>query len=291
MNIQITTNFWDNVKIHNDLIVRCYKYIMNRYPTNEGRDSVYGQVLIELERLQIFDRFDAFKLLSEEARRKLDALRSKKASEYLVETFVNKEFESINVAKKFEQHMYKWIEHIVGEDYTKRTKNSRRFVRVEAIDTLNEKSYARMRRGHYSSFKDGLDIYEDGINDKKKYERILEDRKEKRLNKHIIKKEKVGETTNKRKARRLSTYGFPTISNSKEFQSQYGGNFEEYLIAKDIKVKIYNSLISDTERKIFNLKCDDLNIPEIAEIVGMSSQNVLNIINKIYARCAKRSII
>jgi hypothetical protein len=248
-------------------------------------------VLIELERLQIFDRFDAFKLLSEEARRKLDALRSKKASEYLVETFVNKEFESINVAKKFEQHMYKWIEHIVGEDYTKRTKNSRRFVRVEAIDTLNEKSYARMRRGHYSSFKDGLDIYEDGINDKKKYERILEDRKEKRLNKHIIKKEKVGETTNKRKARRLSTYGFPTISNSKEFQSQYGGNFEEYLIAKDIKVKIYNSLISDTERKIFNLKCDDLNIPEIAEIVGMSSQNVLNIINKIYARCAKRSII
>jgi len=125
MSVRIVENFWSNVKKNESLIKRCFVHHYKRHPDPEGVDSSYNNLLVRLNELGVFDRFELRKLVI--ASHAEGLIGDQELTPELLKSI------GINVEKKWEQFMYKWIEKIVNEEYNKNGTYSRKFVRGEEL--------------------------------------------------------------------------------------------------------------------------------------------------------------
>lgn len=125
MSVRIVENFWSNVKKNESLIKRCFVHHYNRHPDPEGVESSYHNLLVRLNELGVFDRFELRKLVI--ASHAEGLIGDQELTPELLKSI------GINVEKKWEQFIYKWIEKIVNEEYNKNGTYSRKFVKGEEL--------------------------------------------------------------------------------------------------------------------------------------------------------------
>jgi len=108
MAVKLVGEFWADVQAHEVIIRRCFHFLNRKYPDPEGEESSWAHLLIRLNELKILskDRFDP-------------TLGG-----------VDKHED-----KKWEQYLYKWIEHFLGEAFHNRGKYYKRFAIRGDIDT------------------------------------------------------------------------------------------------------------------------------------------------------------
>ena len=119
MTIRIVENFWENVKDNEKLIIRCFMSHFHRHPDAEGIDGSFNNLMVRLYELKVFERFDLKKLLK--AAGKEGILSDDSITQETLEEM------GIDVKKKWEQFIYKWIEQVINYEYNRNGKRSRMF--------------------------------------------------------------------------------------------------------------------------------------------------------------------
>jgi len=129
MSAHIVDNFWENIKENKDLITRCFRHHFKRHPDAEGWDGSFNNLMVRFYELKVFERFDLNRLL--EAAGKEGALIDEDI------TIENLELMGIDVEKKWEQFIYKWIEKVISYQYTVNGKRTKMFIseRKYSVDT------------------------------------------------------------------------------------------------------------------------------------------------------------
>ena len=123
MSITIVDNFWDNVKNNEALIKRCFMHHFKRHPDPEGVDRSYNNLMVKMHEYNVFNRFDIRKLVVAAG---ISVAISDDPERALAES-------GVNVNKKWEQFIYKWIEKVINEEYNKNGKMSRTFFHGEDL--------------------------------------------------------------------------------------------------------------------------------------------------------------
>lgn len=123
MSIDIVDNFWDNVKNNEALIKRCFMHHFNRHPDPEGVELSYNNLVMKMHEYNVFGRFDLRKLVVASG---ISVALSDDPEKALEDA-------GVNVNKKWEQFIYKWIEKIINEEYNKNGKLSRTFIHNDTL--------------------------------------------------------------------------------------------------------------------------------------------------------------
>lgn len=117
MTVRIVPNFWKNVENNKDIILRCFRHHFKKHPDPEGYHASYHNLLVKMNEYGVFDRFDLERLVI--AAGVEGVFTGCPISE---SDLINA---GINVEKKWEQFIYKWVEKIVNEEYNRNGKRAR----------------------------------------------------------------------------------------------------------------------------------------------------------------------
>jgi hypothetical protein len=125
MTVRIINNFWSIYKDNKAVITRCFHHHFNSNPDADGIDGSFNNLIVELHRLNIFEKFNLRKLA--EAAGKTDLLNKETLTE---EDLIRA---GIDVQKKWEQFLFNWIKSILNHKYVANGKHSRRFIRSAEV--------------------------------------------------------------------------------------------------------------------------------------------------------------
>lgn len=119
MTVRIVPNFWKNIENNKELILRCFMYSFKKHPDPDGEQASYSNLLIKMNEYGVFNRFDLERLvIAAGVEGLLEGLP-------LTESWVKAV--GVDVDKKWEQFIFKWIEKIINEEYNRNGKISRTF--------------------------------------------------------------------------------------------------------------------------------------------------------------------
>jgi hypothetical protein len=238
MSVRIVENFWDNVRNNEALIRRCFFHHFNRHPDPEGVDNSYNNLLVKMNELNVFGRFDLNKLMIAAG---ISVVLSDKenSEEALIQA-------GIDVNKKWEQFIYKWIEQIINAEYLKNGKRLRRFMHG---DKLIDYGIPQADKTSWIHDPKEAAAYE------KKFEKYGSER---RGRKHY------------------PTHNSRCVLSEGEFDNQ-----EEVIEANELQVSIRSKLTKDLDIKVFDLMAQGFSEIEIAEQLNFSQQYINNISRKI----------
>jgi hypothetical protein len=119
MTVRIVPNFWKNVENNKDLILKCFKHHFKKHPDPDGEQASYNNLLVKMNEYGVFNRFDLERLVI------AAGMEGVFSGIPLTESMVKSM--GIDVEKKWEQFIFKWIEKILNEEYNRNGKISRTF--------------------------------------------------------------------------------------------------------------------------------------------------------------------
>lgn len=135
-------DFWNNFHSYEDVITRSFLYLFNKKYNNApvydatARDASFNNLVVELNRHRVFDRFDVSRIDIEK------------------------------VDKKIQQYLFKWTEQILYKEYHDRRKRTVRFRRVSSFDSFHKDIYSKETREMFVDEVSGVDT--DHLADKEK---------------------------------------------------------------------------------------------------------------------------
>lgn len=242
MTVHIVDNFWDNYQNNEDLILRCFRYLFKRHPDNEGESGSFNNLLIRMKELKVFERFDIMKIAI--AAKEKGLISEGDLSEVCTESSL-KDL-GINVDKKWEQFIYKWIEKIISYEYRRNGRHSRTFINGE--DAVNY-----------------------GIPVQNKTSWIQDPKKAASYS------EKFNAYSNDRRGRKFPpTFSGRYIAGEDEFDNQL-----DALSTSELKSSIIDKLTGKNDIRIFELMLLNKTEKEISEELNFSKQYIGSIIRKI----------
>ena len=115
----VSGDFWQNYDTYEAVVRRCFiSLYYTKFPhfSSERYDNLeasYNNLLIELNRLRIFERFDIDK----------------------------PNISTASIEKKLEQYLFTWTESILYKEYHDRKRRTLRFRRVDSLDDLHRDIY------------------------------------------------------------------------------------------------------------------------------------------------------
>ncbi len=297
MAVRIVKDYWVNYHNHEDLIKRCFHYLFRKFPTPDGSDDSFNNVLVRLMSLNVFDRFAASRLvginekkLRKEGKtpRQIDCIIRKTFKGYGVnihkmrregasEEEINhtcldalEQHQVVNVNKKFEQFIYKWVEHFVEEAYQQYRLDRNRFARGMRMDLCHQSVYSQQRRKHGILAWDTEGQAQENI------------QKLRVSNEHKTKRK--GRKQRIRKTRSIRC--FPHIMGTSGYMTprpeQPDGSIREQELYERIKAQLRD----DKELRIVEMRYKDgMSCSDIALHMGCTPANISLIVRNIYARC------
>jgi DNA-directed RNA polymerase specialized sigma24 family protein len=255
MAVRIVSDFWTNYETHKDLIERCFHYLLShRFPTIEGEHDAYDTMLVKLYELNVFSRFDLRRLIAQKMG------MDKKNTYQISESDCCEEVLQglgIDADKKFEQFVFKWIEHVLSECYAQRAKHAARY--IPSNDMAEEPP------------RDSKDLWE-RLNEC----RFVQSQEEsEKLEQHLDKKASID-----------SVKTYPTYDEIGNFVGSKMGDSLDNLVEEDLRGKI-RARLQGLERKVFDLTLDGFQGNDIAEVVGCSPQNVNLILKRVRGKVSR----
>jgi len=238
MPVRILESFWENVKNNEKLIRRCFIHHFNRHPDPEGIESSYNNLLVKLDEHNVFGRFDLRKLMVA-AGLSLALSNSVVTEEALTSA-------GVDVNKKWEQFIYKWIENIINEEYNRNGKRLKRFLHG---DRLVDYGIPKEERTSWIHDAEEAAMYEE------RFLKYTEDRRGRKYPPSFTNRYVAGED---------------------EFDSPV-----DALEVGDLRGDILSRLSGKNDVSIFTLLTQGLTEKEIAEELNFSQQYVGTIIRKI----------
>jgi RNA polymerase sigma factor (sigma-70 family) len=142
--------FWHNYDTYEATIRRCFiSLYYTKFPhfTSERFDNVeasYNNLLVELNRLRIFERFDVTK----------------------------PDISQSSIDKKLEQYLYKWTESILYKEYHDRKRRTLRFRRVDSLEDLHRDVYKSNEKSREIFANEDVSIDENFLPEDQKKEAI-----------------------------------------------------------------------------------------------------------------------
>jgi hypothetical protein len=239
MSVRIVENFWDNFFNNEVLIRKCFFHHYNRHPDPENLDGSYNNLIIKLHEYNVFGRFDLKKLM---------------VAAGLSVAFIQSDMEAeaeldgagVNLSKKWEQFIYKWIEKIINEEYNKNGKRSKRFLHGEK---LVDYGVPQEERTSWIQNSEEATMYE----------------------------ERFVKYTDDRRGRKFPpSFSNRYVAGEEEFDSPL-----EALEATDTRKAILDRLKGKNDESVFNLLEQGLTEKDIAGKLGFTQQYVGPIIRKI----------
>jgi DNA-directed RNA polymerase specialized sigma24 family protein len=244
--------FWQNYNTHKDLIERCFHYLLtHRFPNPEGAQDSYGTVLQRLHELNVFNRFDLKRIIAQRMgvdKKYMYQITEEDCNEVVVQAL------GINVEKKFEQFMFKWIEHILEEAYSKRRKHADRYITSRDIaeqppcnskelrEILGESSFAQSEKETAN------------------------------LEKHLDKKARIDNM-------KVS----PTYADRECYVGTKHEDALDTLVVEDLKAKV-RAQLRDKERTILDMTLEGVPGSDIAVSMKCSPQHVNSLMQRIRER-------
>lgn len=245
MSVRIIENFWNKVSENENLIRRCFLYHFKRHPDPEGIDASYNNLLVKLEEYGVFDRFDLQRLVI--AAGAEGVLKDEELTPEVLKEI------GINVNKKWEQFIFKWVEQIVNREYNRNGRYSRTFLRGEELSDYG------IPQGEKTSWIND-------VQDAKNYE------------------EKFNTYDETDRRGRLFP---PTFSNRYKAGEEGFDDQSEALSASELRDKILSRLTGKNDRAIFELMEKGLLDREIGAELGFSKQYVSSVLKKVRAVTAQ----
>lgn len=241
MAVRVVENFWTKYYEHKDLIERCFHYLFCRFPNPEGEKDAYSILLTRFFELNVFEKFNRKRLIAKKLgvhKKQLDKIDARGYTDRKLHKM------GIDVDKKFEQFIFKYVEHILQEAYVQRQKHMVRFIPNQYLaenpprnhtalyDSLNESVWAQSR-------KETEDL------------RI-----------HIEKKARLG-----------ATKFYPCYQQTADYVGIKSDNALEAVEAEELQNKIRAEL-PNKERRVFDLALEGFKGSDIAESMGYTAQNI-----------------
>lgn len=264
MAVRIINSFWTSFEQNEKLIKKCMNYLLNRYPDPDGDESAYNLIIERMFELNVFARFDTKKLIA----KKLKVAVEDITEDQITEEGLRKA--GINIEKKFEQFIFKWVEQILSSAYTARDRYRKRN-RVGYNDLVGYRG-------------DGC-AYHTANERSKRPSRFMTSWAED----EVEKKESIRhEERRQRLAKGENRGGYlASVISRNDFDDYVGSKFESpdqsAELSSLVKV-IRGSLISDREREVLELTLEGYTKREISRKFGCSVQNIHLIMNKIRNR-------
>ena len=255
MAVRIVSDFWTNYAAHKDLIDRCFHYLLShRFPNVEGEQDAYDSMLVKLYDLNVFLKFDVRRLVVQKMG------MDKKCTYQISEQDCSEEVLQglgINVEKKFEQFVFKWVEHFLQEAYSQRAKHAARYIPsndlAEVPPSSSKDLWDRLNECRFVQSRDEAD----------------------KLDVHLDKKTRIDN---------VKTY--PTYEETGDYVGSKMGDSLDTLVEEDLRGKIRTQL-RGKERQVYDLTLDGLQGTDIAEAIGCSTQNVHILMKSIRTKFAQ----
>jgi len=274
MTVRVVEDFWTNVQMHDQLIRRCFIYLINKFPNPDGEEDSYNELMVRMMSLNVFSRFDPARLVNVDRSR----LRKKGSTERQIDLLIERALKrkSINVDKKFEQFVYKWIEHFLQEAYKKRKNHAARFSPYGTfIDNVHKETYLnklRESRGSWAD-KDNAAVLEKLALETEELQTGQDEDSD------VPKKSKRG-----RKKRK-----YPDVNDVHEIMTRRSENPLDLLTAEETRNRLYQDAVRPIDRKILELKEQGLRGKDIAMAVNCTSQYVSLFLKKLAKKHAQRT--
>ena len=272
--VQISKDFWTNVHTHEDLIRRCFYSIFKRFPLREGRKSAYNLLLINMRKegsnygghvtVDVFHKYNEAEAVGYNYQAMVKrGLTPKQIDDRVTRRAAKR---GINVVKLFEQYIYKWVEKIMYTEWLRERNHITRTSYSSSYDTPSTAFLERRRVEGYSSWQ-GTQNEMRGHYGSTWIEKI-----DKKLETHNIKA--------------------PTIQDRGMYVSEYTlGVQDDNTAADNLKSRIKNLIKTDIERKVVQLCLEDLNGKDIAKCLGITTQYVSLLRQKIRERCVQHGVL
>lgn len=119
-------------------INRIFKHMIHKYPSQDGIPDAFNRLFVGLYELKVFQKWSVARVVRAEVKRRTDsAAKATRVYNRLMKAG-NDEAErvaldmGINLKAKRGQFLYKWIEHIMGQEYHRDGLHMRRFGRIDS---------------------------------------------------------------------------------------------------------------------------------------------------------------
>jgi len=143
--------FREEFKVNQEEITRIFSHLHQKYPIGEKREEAFNQLFIAFAELRVFQRWSIARVVRHEVKRRTGSARKADAVyRRLIEQGGDKAERmaiemGINLKVKRGQFLYKWIEHILGQEYLSEGNRSRRFSSIDP-DSVTHPSWVDNRR-------------------------------------------------------------------------------------------------------------------------------------------------
>jgi DNA-directed RNA polymerase specialized sigma24 family protein len=231
-------DFWTNYETYEEVIKRCFTYLyFNRFPSQDpqGEKEAFHNLLVELNRLGVFDRFDC--------------TRPYLAGKTLDYTF--------------EKFLFKWTEHVLGNDYNERKKRTLRFRRISDVEKIHRDTYTCNTYSEIFSDEPVIDL-----------DLLPPEEKEKETDLKVLR--------NKMSAK------YPTVRNIPDMCSEKYKNPDDDIIADETWNQILSVCRDDEEREIVRKKKEGISAEDIGDAMGCSGAAICSTLVNINKRFKKR---
>jgi len=253
MAVRIVSDFWSKYESNKDLITRCFKFLLNKYPNPEGEMDAYNSLLSDMFRLNVFAKFSRKRLVAQKL--KID---KKSADTEVSDSDITDEAMArmgIDVEKKFEQYLFVWIEHCLQDRYDRRRKQGARYVTNCTILECPPRSFTEVRANFQES------PWAQGAAE------------ELSLEKHIEKVDRIGVTR-----------VYPTYKDASAYVGSKIDSPLDDMIHKDLVSKFMTSMQQGKEKQVAELIMKGYGQSEIADVLQCSSQYVGTLLKKVRER-------
>jgi DNA-directed RNA polymerase specialized sigma24 family protein len=253
MAVRIVSDFWSNYNENKDLITRCFKFLLNKYPNPDGEMDAYNSLLSDMFRLNVFAKFSRKRLVAQKL--KID---KKSADDAVQDSDITDEAMArmgINVEKKFEQYLFVWIEHCLQDRYDRRRKQGARFVTNCTIIECPPRSFSEVRANFQES------PWAQGASE------------ELALEKHIEKVDRIGLTRD-----------YPTYKDASAYVGSKIDSPLEDVLHNDLVSKFMVSMQPGKEKQVAELIMKGYAQSEIADVIQCSSQYVGMLLKRVRER-------
>lgn len=226
----VVEDFWSNVQKNEDVIQRCFMHLFKKYPDPDGTKNALNHLLTQLHRMQVLA-----------GKNEYQPSRYKKG----------------NHDKGRQQHIYKWTEKILGDQYRNNQKQSIRFTPNESVESITPRSYHEYTKKNGSSF-------------------VNPDTPQ--VTEHT--KQKLGY--------------FPTVDQMGSFGCENSAAVpqDEKYACDELYQRILECTKNDMERKAVEHRHEhNLSITDVGDMIGCTPQNVNIILKRVRARCAAKGLL
>jgi hypothetical protein len=246
--------FWETYAKNRDLIDRCFHYLLqSRFPNPDGEQDAYSTLLMRMYELDVFNKFDPKKIVA-----KKRGICKNQANAAVSDEEVSDEAlkaMGIDIKKKFEQFVFKYIEHILQEAYMQRKKQAHRYLRYrEMVERPPQESSEMWGRLHESPWAQTCEQLED-------------------LDDHIMRKEKYGQAK-----------CYPTFRDIGDFVGSKHEDALDKVLSDEIVSKFRGLLRNEKERKVYDMTLEGISNSDIATAIDCTPQNVNILVKKIRER-------